>query len=104
MAFFGLKTYFKKNFLGYFCPPIKVLSTIWVKMAFKLVFIGVGRICPPPPPQPHYCMPVIEELKRHENKYLTEVQGTINTKIISNAPKNLFCTFTHKHFMHNDNF
>ena len=25
MAFFGLKTYFKKIFLGYFCPPIKVM-------------------------------------------------------------------------------
>ena len=48
MAFFGLKTYFKNFFLGYFCPPIKVMSKNWVKMASKLVFIGAGRICPPP--------------------------------------------------------
>ena len=47
MAFFGLKTYFKNFFLGYFCPPIKVVSKNWVKMASKLVFIGAGRICPP---------------------------------------------------------
>ena len=31
MAFFGLKTYFKKIFLGYFFPPIKVMSKNWVK-------------------------------------------------------------------------
>ena len=47
MAFFGLKSYFKKIFLGYFCLPIKVMSKNWVKMASKLVFIGAGRICPP---------------------------------------------------------
>ena len=32
MAFFGLKTYFKNFFLGYFCPPIKVMSKNWVKI------------------------------------------------------------------------
>ena len=47
MAFFGQKTYFKNFFLGYFCPPIKVMSKNWVKMASKLFFIGAGRICPP---------------------------------------------------------
>jgi len=40
MAFFGLKTYFKKIFLGYFCPPIKVMSKSWVKIASKLVSAG----------------------------------------------------------------
>ena len=37
MAIFGLKTYFKKFFLGYYCPPIKVMSKNWVKIASKLV-------------------------------------------------------------------
>ena len=44
---FGLKTYFKKNFLGYFCPPIKVMWKNWVKRASKFVFIGVGFKSPP---------------------------------------------------------
>ena len=46
MAFFGLKAYFKKIFLGYFCPPIKVMTKNWVKMAFKLVFIGGAESAP----------------------------------------------------------
>ena len=48
MAFFGLKTYFKNFFLGYFCPPIKVMSKNWVKMASKMVFIGGGAESAPP--------------------------------------------------------
>ena len=47
MAFFGQKTYFKNFFLGSFCPPIKVISKKWVKMASKLVFIR-GALKGPP--------------------------------------------------------
>ena len=32
MAFFGLKTNFKKIFLGYFCPPNKVMCQIQLSM------------------------------------------------------------------------
>ena len=48
MAFFGLKTYFKKIFLGYFCPPIKVMWKNRAKKASKWVFIGGGFKSPPP--------------------------------------------------------
>ena len=47
MAFFGLKAYFKQKILVYFCPPIKVMSKNWVKMASKLVFIGGAESAPP---------------------------------------------------------
>ena len=47
MVFFGLKTWFKKIFQGYFCPRIKIMWKIWVKIASELVFKGAGRICTP---------------------------------------------------------
>ena len=43
---FWAKNLFQKNFLGYFCTPIKVMWN-WAKMASKWVFIGVGRFPPP---------------------------------------------------------
>ena len=48
MAFFGLKTYFKNFFLGYFCPPIKVMWKNWANRASKWVFIGGALKAPTP--------------------------------------------------------
>ena len=44
---FGVKTYFKKIFLGYFCPPIKVMWINWAKRASKWVLIGGALKAPP---------------------------------------------------------
>ena len=65
MAFFGLKTYFKKFSLGYFCPPIKVMSKNWVKMASKLVFIGGGAESAPPSPWDAFQMLPLVGLKAY---------------------------------------
>ena len=48
MAFFGLKTYFKKFFWGYFYPPTLPKQKNRAKRAFKWVFIGAGIKSPPP--------------------------------------------------------
>ena len=46
MVFFGLKTHFKKIFLGYFYPPTLPMQKNRVKMVPKQVFIG-GALTPP---------------------------------------------------------
>ena len=40
MVLFGLKTYFKKIFLGYFYPPTLPMQNNRVKMVPKYVFTG----------------------------------------------------------------
>ena len=47
MVLFGLKTHFKKIFLGYFYPPTLPMQKNWVKMVPKQVFIGAGKSPPP---------------------------------------------------------
>ena len=44
---FWAKNLFQKKFLGYFCPPIKVLLKNRVKMASKWVFLGGSFKSPP---------------------------------------------------------
>ena len=63
MAFFGLKTYFQKIFLGYFCPPIKVMWKNWAKRASKWVFIGGVFKSPPPPNRCQFQRPLMVGLK-----------------------------------------
>ena len=48
MVLFGLKTYFKKFFLGYFHPPTLPTQKNWVKMVPKQVFTRAGIKSPPP--------------------------------------------------------
>ena len=47
MVLFGLKTHFKKIFLGYFYPPTPPMPKNWVKMVPKQVFTGAGCNSPP---------------------------------------------------------
>ena len=68
MAFFGLKTYFKKFFLGYFCPPIKVMWKNRAKRASKWVFIG-GGFKSPPPNRCQFQRPLMVGLKIHIFRY-----------------------------------
>ena len=49
MVLFGLKTYFKKFFLGYFHPPTLPTQKNWGKMVPKQVFTRAGIKSPPPP-------------------------------------------------------
>ena len=72
MAFFGLKTYFKKIFLGYFCPPIKVMWKNRAKRASKWVFIKV-----PPPNRCQFQRPLMVGLTllyTAENKVCSKVK------------------------------
>ena len=48
MVLFGLKTYFKKFFLGYFHPPTLPTQKNRVKMVPKQVFTRAGIKSPPP--------------------------------------------------------
>ena len=48
MVLFGLKTHFKKFFLGYFYPPTLPMQKNWVKMVPKQVFTGGALKAPPP--------------------------------------------------------
>ena len=47
MVLFGLKTYFKIFFLGYFYPPTLSMQKNQVKMVHKQVFTGTGFKSPP---------------------------------------------------------
>ena len=51
MVLFGLKTHFKKIFLGYFYPPTLSMQKNRVKMVPKQVFRGAGIKRPPPTAQ-----------------------------------------------------
>ena len=48
MVLFGLKTHFKKIFLGYFYPPTLPMQKNRVKMVPKQVFTRAGIKSPPP--------------------------------------------------------
>ena len=48
MVLFGLKTHFKKFFLGYFYPPTPPMQKNRVKMVPKQVFTRAGIKSPPP--------------------------------------------------------
>ena len=63
MVLFGLKTHFKKIFLGYFYPPTLPMQKNRVKMVPKQVFTRAGIKSPPPPTRCPFQRPLLVGLK-----------------------------------------